>query len=777
MEAIRLYNGYGVIKFPLIDFGATDFEATPVPIALGDAQWQKNGSPFANLSVRKLAFTSGGTVEIQVGDVIEGATSGATATVGYIQVTSGSWAGGDAAGDIWFASQTGTFQAENLDVGTDLNVATIAGDSVVGMFGYVGNGCYYVVLTPTEASCEQGILTLIDQTATKEWEDQSIPVIISGVEGLYKLDFGQPVDPQVVTGAAVNTVASSYVLTTGTESANAYTDTHAVDGVHHEHTDSAGALDLYYEFSIGGDGLPTSVAVTGRINSANDSLDGVYAFNWGTTNWDRIGDYIGQASGNDVERSYLLTTAHVGTGANSGKVRVRFYAASGLTSATLRIDQILVGYAVASRTVGYQGGAIWVDTASGNTGTELYVDGVADNPVGSWADALTMNALLGLNRFRIAQGNTITLTGDTEGYEFSGENWALSLNGQVFDKCFVEGAFVFGTCTKSLSPSFVRFEKCRIGAVTMRSNCSFYLCSMQGPFTQQDAGQFSFQHCYSAVPGGGTPMYYRGVHTPSQIEFRGYSGGMEFHDLEATDSLSFEGHGHAIFNADCTSPQVSAKGIIDITDNSTGGLTEIGEAGVNLNSIAGATGALTGANAIQIRVKDDGGLLIEGVILSIYDSVGTSYKGRVETDANGLTVVFGRNPGVHTIVPAKAGYLGVSQTINVTADGIYDVTVVQQLPIAPTKPNGTVVSATLWDGKMDPVEGEKITFQVDTPSAVGTALLDGTEIEIFTDSNGLAYVELAKDTTYIVSRATAGIRARVSLGSEDAYDLTTLLNL
>jgi hypothetical protein len=76
-----------------------------------------------------IAFTSGGTYVVSAGDTTTGATSGATATVTRIDLTSGTWAGGDAAGTLYLKTQTGTFQAENLDVGANLNVATIAGDS------------------------------------------------------------------------------------------------------------------------------------------------------------------------------------------------------------------------------------------------------------------------------------------------------------------------------------------------------------------------------------------------------------------------------------------------------------------------------------------------------------------------------------------------------------------------------------------------------------------------------------------------------------------------
>lgn len=78
---------------------------------------------------REVAFTSGGTYEIAVGNTITGATSSATAVIGRVVLTSGTWGAGTAAGFLYFASQTGTFQSENLNVGANSNVATIAGDS------------------------------------------------------------------------------------------------------------------------------------------------------------------------------------------------------------------------------------------------------------------------------------------------------------------------------------------------------------------------------------------------------------------------------------------------------------------------------------------------------------------------------------------------------------------------------------------------------------------------------------------------------------------------
>ena len=77
----------------------------------------------------EFTFTSGGTYEIVPGDTITGAVSGETAVVSRVHVESGSWAGGDAAGTIRVsAAPSGAFGAENVNVGAEANVATLAGD-------------------------------------------------------------------------------------------------------------------------------------------------------------------------------------------------------------------------------------------------------------------------------------------------------------------------------------------------------------------------------------------------------------------------------------------------------------------------------------------------------------------------------------------------------------------------------------------------------------------------------------------------------------------------
>jgi len=63
------------------------------------------------------------------GIVITGVTSGATATVSRVVLQSGSFAAGTAAGRFIFATQTGTFQSEFVKNASNVNIASIAGNS------------------------------------------------------------------------------------------------------------------------------------------------------------------------------------------------------------------------------------------------------------------------------------------------------------------------------------------------------------------------------------------------------------------------------------------------------------------------------------------------------------------------------------------------------------------------------------------------------------------------------------------------------------------------
>ena len=360
--------------------------------------------------------------------------------------------------------------------------------------------------------------------------------------------------------AAISIAAESYNLTTGTQSSGTYANTATVDSVYHEHTDTAGAMELYYQFDVGGAGVAATVSMKGRINGNNDDLDGVYAYNWVTTTWDRIGDFEGVAGSTDSENTFDLLIAHTGTGANLGKVRIRFYAASGLTSATLRIDQIFTSYAVVSQTVGYALGAIWIDTNASNTNTEAYVDGVADNPVSTWAAALTLSAALGIEKFNIAAGSSITLTGNSDSYYFTGQAYSIALNGQSIDGAFFFGANITGIGVNAgVEPVF---EDCPIGDVTLPPSI-MRRCFFSGTITNSGVGDWFINHCMSRKSGSGArPTFDFGAAIgDTNLNMRLYSGGIQLESMgdTGTDTASIEGNGDVI-EGTCTAGAVVIRG-------------------------------------------------------------------------------------------------------------------------------------------------------------------------------------------------------------------------
>lgn len=106
---------------------------------LSAVMYKSSSSGWTAVSLgRELSFTSGGTYHLSVGDTIVGEISGATAEVTSVSLESGSFDAGDASGRVIFASQTGTFGAETIKVGANLNIASISGNSSIITFAVPG---------------------------------------------------------------------------------------------------------------------------------------------------------------------------------------------------------------------------------------------------------------------------------------------------------------------------------------------------------------------------------------------------------------------------------------------------------------------------------------------------------------------------------------------------------------------------------------------------------------------------------------------------------------
>jgi len=338
-------------------------------------------------------------------------------------------------------------------------------------------------------------------------------------------------------GSAVSTPADSYSLTTGNQTANAYTDTKALDGVRHTHTDAGGALVLDYGFNIGS-GTPSSIKITGALTSGNDDLE-VLAYDFVAAAYVQIGILEGKVSSANEVQSYDLYTTMVGTGANLGDIDIRLQdGAYTLSSATLYIDQIYASFSGASS--GYELGSIWVNDSVTNTSTVPNVDGVATNPVSTWSAALTLSALTNIDKFQIANGTGITLSANSDNFSLNGFGWTLALGGQSIEGSYFEGAIVTGIATATVTPP--KFKECRFGAVTLppcgAQTCGFGVAA--GQFTAGSAGQYAVIDGFSLVPGAGSPaLVFSGLGATTGVNVRRWAGGATY-TLDSDCTLSHE---------------------------------------------------------------------------------------------------------------------------------------------------------------------------------------------------------------------------------------------
>lgn len=148
-----------------------------------------------------------------------------------------------------------------------------------------------------------------------------------------------------VASSAVNTSAVSFTLTTGTVSTGTYLDTKTFDAGEH-HLTSTGTpdsiIDAMYEFQIGAEAIPSNFTFLGHTLPQNHVVM-IQAYNWNSTQYETIGEITGVKTNNII--NCALFNDQVGTGANLGKVRIRFYVSNAVAT-ELHIDQIYVSYSV-----------------------------------------------------------------------------------------------------------------------------------------------------------------------------------------------------------------------------------------------------------------------------------------------------------------------------------------------------------------------------------------------------------------------------------------------
>lgn len=377
-------------------------------------------------------------------------------------------------------------------------------------------------------------------------------------------------------GSAVNQTAYDHDLLLGTLVSGTLTDTESANNVSMDFQDdnfggggSTGAFDVRFKFNIGSSNLPASVSYRGRVNGGNDDCD-VYVYNYTTMDWRFLGNVDGKNGSSNDDYTWDLFTNNVDP--VTGEVEIRFYTSTGQSDAILRVDQIFISYSVVYQSVGYANGMVWVDTTKVTaTGTTLYVDGVADNPVNNWADAKVIANNLGIKRFHITAGSSIVLDDDTSGKFFDGEGYFLDLNNQNIDNCTFFGAIITGV---SPNTQLVKMRSCQVSTMEIGAFYGESAMTLDGTLTLRAGDVFTLNDCNTIDRDGAIIDFQAAIGSTDLILSR-FEGQLNVQNMGTDDRMIMSGRGELTINVNCTAGTVYAFGDITVFDNSGGAVTII----------------------------------------------------------------------------------------------------------------------------------------------------------------------------------------------------------
>lgn len=549
------YNADVLLTFPLIDAGTQDF-VTDYVSAAGDAKLWTDQQISTNPTALILGFDSLSEIPAQGAQLDENGAGTAEGVVAFTVITSGTVGGGTAAGFFFMRSVTGQAWVNNDQIDINGGTADIAtADSTTydlaataGLIADLGNGLHAAALSPTEMTCAQGELHIVD-SATKAIEDQAVVFRTGGNASAYyaydpfdSVRLGLTALPNAAADAAGGIpVSDAGGLDLDTQLAATNEVTAARMGALTDWIDG-GRLDLIIDLILADTGELQSVLSAGilaRTNNPNlNALLGVA---------DTAGEDVpGQTAFEVADEVYTGGTHNI---ADSLARRIRDLQEFGT----------------------YEGGAIWIDTVNGSAGTTDFESGTAFNPVDSITDANTLAASLGLNRFMVAPGSSITFAAAQSGQIFSGEEWTLALGGQDISGSSFRGASVSGVAAGTGTQFFI---ECLINGTSYKDDTHLIRCGFRGAIVLLDAGDFFTHQCHMGAQAGVTPSinFGTGVGLSTDVHLHDWSGRVEFLNLgnQGTDVIHLDGQGKAVFNVNCTGGTVNWRGLWEIENNGSG---------------------------------------------------------------------------------------------------------------------------------------------------------------------------------------------------------------
>jgi len=519
------------------------------------------------------------------------------------------------------------------------DLASILGTALTETAGYLAAGFkkFFNIETP--------IMTVESVNQTGDVYAQDIPTLIGTIGSGTGAALNFAPDDDNVDGAIVGAPTFDPVAPfVGVQTSGTFASASGDDGTYHQIDDDTNEIDIIYQFSVGAGRNCAKVVFTGYMGTGTADTCLIKAYNFLTGAWDTRSTLIGQNGSTDKVQDITLLAAHTGTGTYAGKVYLRFD--SSASNQVLYVDSLIAQAQNLGQTVGYSDGAIWIGGTNGNT--TPYVDGTADNPC-TYAASKTLSASLGLTRFRVKDGVTITLDASAAGKSFIGDNWNLALGGQAIAAAYFYGANVTGVS----SGVDAWFDHCVIGTATIAQGF-FELCPFTGTFTTVASGNYSIINGLDGIPGETNSVWVLTANTI--LGMRNWSGGINLNNMASTNTVVIDGRGKLILDSNCADGEIRVRGNFDITDNVVGGflgtltktanintsssMTITANQSVNVAQLGGSTQSATDLKDFADTGYDPSAHKVQGVVL--LDSISRP-SGTIVDDAGNSTTVFKTN--------------------------------------------------------------------------------------------------------------------------------------
>ena len=281
-------------------------------------------------------------------------------------------------------------------------------------------------------------------------------------EGQHVIDSVSTNEIIIVSAFTAETFSSDTIKRTikatrlvGTQASGTFASVAAQDGVVHQIAHDTNTFTISYRYDVGGGRIATESVFTGFLNSGNDN-GLIQAWNFVSGAWETRATFDGQNGSVNQTITAPLLARNTGTsGVELGQVLMRIKHGTAATSQTLNTDSLLVEAVAVGQSVGYDGGAIWIDSVNGTPGTESFVNGVADNPVADLPDAFALSTALKLKNLVITPGSSVTLAQSPTGFVISAALATLNGGSQDAAGTRINGGLITGIWTHSSGAPFL----------------------------------------------------------------------------------------------------------------------------------------------------------------------------------------------------------------------------------------------------------------------------------------------------------------------------------